>query len=382
MLKPINNVASRIADGRRFASRSIVMTKFSSIECFVFRRTVIPAESGETREETIWEGGQILSDSDEHATEYIEQGYAMLLFDHFTGGSLHSDANDINIGEAMLYAQIEPFYLDNYPNKSEMVKHVPEWVPKKGDVFGLVIREDLIKWLECIGVTGQSIHSDYGDRYILSVRDSLMHLEPFKNHQNIMLPEVNNFPTSLDKLLYSDTPIYDIFDQGTTDMSDDVIKTKVFKLVTFTDAQFSESLSIIPIKYMAKKTNSPYFFNAKDQANINVDIGTGEQFILSTKNPVTAIETSLGYFSNLLLVTDHIAVVEKIRSDLLSNKSVVMFLDGKPAFEVLPANYDEIRKAYLFVLFVQMNIISKYVLQFEDGTKYDLIINSEAVEVA
>jgi hypothetical protein len=381
MLKPINNVANRIADGRRYASRSVVMTKFSSIECFVFRREIIPAEVGESREETIWEGGQILSESDEHATEYVEQGHAMILFDHFSGGSLHSDADDINSGEAILYAQIEPFHLDNYPNKGEMVKHVPDWVPKKGDVFGLVIRADLIKWLECIGVTGQSIHADHGERYILNVRDSLMHLEPFKDHQNIMLPEVNNFPIKLDKLLYSDTPIYDINDQGTVDMSDDVIKTKVFKLITFTDPQFAESMTVVPIKFMAKKTNSAYFFSAEDQAKINVDIGAGEQFILSSESPVNAIETSLGYFSNLLLATDHIAVVEKIRSDLLLNKSIVMLLDGKPSFEVLPAYYDEVRKAYLFVLFVQLNITSNYKLQFEDGTQYELIINTEAVEV-
>lgn len=183
MLKPINSVANRIADGRRFASRSVVVSGLSSIACFVFRRQVIPAEVGETREETIWEGGQILSEHEQHATEYVEQGHAMMLFDHFTGGSIHSDGDDINSGEALIYAQIEPFNLDDYPVKAKMLRDVPDWKPTKGDVFGLVISEDLIKWLECVGVSGQSAHTQYGERYVLNIRDSLMHLDLFKDRK-------------------------------------------------------------------------------------------------------------------------------------------------------------------------------------------------------
>jgi hypothetical protein len=87
MLKPVNPVANRVAEGRRVASRSIVLTSQSAVSSYVFRRSVVPAVAGESREETVWEGGMVLSDHEEHATEYAEQGYAMVLFDKFSGGS-------------------------------------------------------------------------------------------------------------------------------------------------------------------------------------------------------------------------------------------------------------------------------------------------------
>jgi hypothetical protein len=181
MLKPINPIANRVAEGRKFASRSIVITGLSSIACHVYRRQVIPAEVGKEREETIWEGGMRLSDQDEHATEYKPIGYAMMLFDKFSGGSIHSSGDDINSGEAIIYAQIEPFHLENYQSKNEMLRNIPDWKPQKGDIFALIVDDDLIKWVECVGSTGQSLHAHHGDRYILNIRDSLMHLDPFKD---------------------------------------------------------------------------------------------------------------------------------------------------------------------------------------------------------
>lgn len=382
MLKPINNVANRVTDGRRYASRSIVISKLSAIACFVFRRQVVQAVDGETREETMWEGGQVLSDHEEHATEYVEQGYAMMVFDSFTGGSIHSDGDDINIGEAIVYAQIEPFFFENYPIKSDMLRHVPNWKPKKGDVFGLVISENLIKWLECVGVTGQSVHASHGERYALNVRDSLMHLDPFKDHENIFLPKSNVFPIKLNNLVYSDAPIYEINDNYTDDMSDDVITVKVIKLVSFTDPEIANYLSVMPIKHMARRTQSPYYLSEADQAKITVDIGTGEHFILRSEGGVKAIETSLGDFTNMLFMIDHVAVVSKIKEDLQALKAVVVEYDGKRVFEILPTLYDEVRKAYHFVLFVQLGVTSNYTLKFENGTTHELIVNAEAVEVA
>lgn len=381
MLKPINNVANRVVDGRRYASRSIVISKLSAIACFVFRRQTIPAVEGEAREETIWEGGQVLSDHEEHATEYVEQGYAMMVFDSFSGGSIHSDGDDINMGEALVYAQIEPFFFENYPNKSEMLRNVPDWKPKKGDVFGLVISENLIKWLECVGVTGQSVHASHGERYALNVRDSLMHLDPFKNHQDLMLPQANIFPIELSALSYSKAPIYDFDDKDNTDLSDDSIRVKVFKMVNFTDKQVENYFGVLPVKHMANKTQSPYFLSEDDQAKVTVDIGAGEQFILTSDSPVKAIETSLGNFSNMLFMIDHVAVVDKIKNDLQALKAVVVEHNGKVVFEILPTLYDEVRKAYHFVLFVQFGAISTYNLKFQDGTAHELILNAEAVEV-
>ena len=186
MLKPVNPVANRVAEGRRVASRSIVLTSQSAVSSYVFRRGVVPAVAGESREDTVWEGGMVLSDHEEHATEYTEQGYAMVLFDKFSGGSMHSDGDDINSGESILYAQIEPFNLDDYGSHRKMLVNTPDWKPQKGDVFALVIEEDLIKWVECVGVTGQSLHAQHGETYVLNIRDSLMHLDPFKNPEDFI----------------------------------------------------------------------------------------------------------------------------------------------------------------------------------------------------
>src|SRR5699024_3168352 len=138
---------NRVAEGRRFASRSIVITNLSAIECLAFRREILPAEDNKSREETIWEGGILLSEHEEHATEYKEQGYAMLLLDKFSGGSIHSDGDDINSGETMFYAQIEPFHYADYESKAQMLRNTPAWKPKKGDIFAMIVSEGLIKWV-------------------------------------------------------------------------------------------------------------------------------------------------------------------------------------------------------------------------------------------
>lgn len=377
MLKPINNVANRVTDGRRYASRSIVISKLSAIACFVFRRQTISAEEGESREDTIWEGGQVLSDQDEHATEYIDQGYAMMVFDSFVGGSIHSDGDDINIGEALVYAQIEPFFYENYPNKSDMLRHVPNWKPRKGDVFGLVISDDLIKWLECVGVTGQSVHANHGERYALNVRDSLMHLEPFNQHQNTLLPKKNIFPIKLNNLVYSPAPIYEL----DSDEVSEIPAEKVFKLVSFTAPEVATYPSVIQVKAMAKKTNSPYFLSEADQSKVTVDIGEGENFILMCESPIHSIETNLGNFSNLLFMIDNIAVVNKINADLMASKAVIIQHEDVDIVTLTSANFDQEKNTYHFILFVKLGAISSYVLKFDDAMSHQLLINTEAMEV-
>ena len=73
MLKPVNPVANRVAEGRRVASRSIVLTSQSAVSSYVFRRSVVPAVAGESREETVWEGGMVLSDHEEHAHKVLSR---------------------------------------------------------------------------------------------------------------------------------------------------------------------------------------------------------------------------------------------------------------------------------------------------------------------
>ena len=380
MLKPINPISNQVAEGRRFASRSIVITNLSAIECVVFRREVIPAVASEDRDETVWEGGLLLSDGDEHATKYEKQGYAMMLFDKFSGGSIHSDGDDINSGEAVFYAQIEPFHYEDYESKAQMLRNAPDWKPKKGDIFAMVIDEDLIKWVEVVGVSGQSIHAHHGERYILNVRDSLMHLEPFINQEQVLKPESNIFPIKLDQLMYSDAPFYEVHDNDPSTMSDDEITIKKFKLINFTDPQLQNYAAVISIVHLFNRTNSPYFFNAADQAKITVNVGDDERYILSSDGPVNGIETPLGQISYVLFMIDHVALVRKIKDELTALRPVQIKQGNKLIFEFLPLQYDEVRKAYHFVCTLILSNTVEYQLTFTDGEVHNLVIDATAVQ--
>lgn len=382
MLKPINSVANRVADGRRFASRSVVITNLSAIECLVFRREVLPAVEGESREETIWEGGMQLSEHEEHATEYKEQGYAMMLLDKFTGGSIHSDGADINAGEAMFYAQIEPFHYADYESKAQMLRNTPDWKPKKGDILAMVVSEDLIKWVEVIGVSGQSLHAQHGERYVLNIRDNLMHLEPFIKHEDLLKPKSNIFPISLDKLLYSDAPIYEVDDKNTSSLNDDEIRIKKFKLVNLTDPQLQNYAAVLSIVHLFKRTNSPYFFDAADQAKISVDVADGERYLLTAPSPVKAIETPQGQISYVLVMIDHAALVRKIDSELTAFKPVQVKQDDRVIFELMPLQFDEVRKAYHFSCAVVLGQAMQYDLSFEDGETHSLTLDAIALQGA
>lgn len=381
MLKPINPIANRVAEGRKFASRSIVITSLSSIECHVYRRQVIPAEVGKEREETIWEGGMRLSDQEEHATEYKPIGYAMMLFDKFSGGSIHSNGDDINSEEAIFYVQIEPFYIDNYHSKNEMLRNIPDWQPKKGDIFALIIEDDLIKWVECVGSTGQSLHSHHGDRYIMNLRDSLMHLDPFKQHEELLKPVSNIFPIALADLNYQEAPIYDIKLNDPATLADDEIRVKVFKLVNILDPDLAAYPAVIAIKHLAKKTNSPYIFTPEDMQKITVNIGDGEQFILNSDTQVNAVEAGAAYISNMLMMVDHVSIVKKIETELLNDRGVSVKSGDKTVFEIMPFHYDEVRKAYHFVIVINVGQTNDFVLSFVDGTAYPFTIDASALQV-
>ncbi|OTG87893.1 hypothetical protein [Acinetobacter sp. ANC 3813] len=381
MLKPINSAAERIAAGRRHASRSIVITSLSAVSCFAFRREIIPAEDGKTRAETVWKGGMVLSEQDEHATEYVELGYAMMLFNKLLGGSIRSGGDDMNIGEAMLYAQIEPFHFEHYGSAANMLRNIPEWKPEKGDIFAMVISEDIVKWVECVGITGQSMHASHGETYVLNVRDSLMHLEPFKSHENVLVPAASIFPLQLSELNYSEKPIYNIDENDPALLSDDEITVRKFKLVNISDPKLVNYSSIIAIKHMAKQSGSPFILSASDAQNLTVEIGGGETFILSSIDAVRAVEANSEYITYMLMMTDHVSTVQKIESSLMAGQFVRVMSEGNIAFEVLPIHYDELRKAFHFVVKVSLSRQNNFSLNFEDGSEYPFSIDANEVEV-
>lgn len=188
MLEPIRTESNRVTDGRRVAARSVVITSLSAINCYVFSRKVIPVVDNEQRQETIYPGAEVLGSQEEHATEYQDKGYAKLLFDRFSGGSMYSDMSDITIGESTFYGQVEPFNIDDKDSLRNMIRNVPDWQPAKGDIFALVVGGEIIKWLECIGSAGQSFNSDHGAKFAFNVRDELAHLEPFISIEDTLKP--------------------------------------------------------------------------------------------------------------------------------------------------------------------------------------------------
>jgi hypothetical protein len=173
-----NPILNRVADGRRLASRSIVMTQISSIPCVVWRKKVNPITDGVEREDESWGGLGVLSESDEHAIEYEQLGLACLLLDRFTGGSVNSSRTLVDSGEESIIAQIEP-YIDGLTGR-ELLVQLPEWVPKSGDMFGFLIGDDALIWLELVSIMGQSFMSDFGTKYLLNKRDNPISIEPFK----------------------------------------------------------------------------------------------------------------------------------------------------------------------------------------------------------
>ena len=189
MLKPIRSESSRIADGRRIGVRTTVLTSLSSISCYVFARKVIPVVDTEERKETIYPGAEVLSSQEEHATEYEDKGYAKLLFDHYSSGSMYSDMSDITIGDPTFYALVEPFDIADIDSTRQMIRNIPDWQPSKGDIFALVVNGSILKWLECLGGGGQSLHSDHGVKYAFNVRDELSHLEPFITIADTLKPD-------------------------------------------------------------------------------------------------------------------------------------------------------------------------------------------------
>lgn len=186
MLRPIRQETNRVAAGRRLAARSIVITHLSALNSFVFRRQIDPIKDGETRAESVYPGAELLSTQEEHATSYKELGYAKVLLDSFIPGSVFNDYSDINVGEPTFNAQVEPFFIENAESSREMLRNIPDWRPRKGDIFALIIDESTIKWIECIGSIGQSLTEDHGEKYVFNTRDSLSHLEPFKNQDELL----------------------------------------------------------------------------------------------------------------------------------------------------------------------------------------------------
>ena len=169
-----------VANGRRLATRKVVMNTLASIPCQVWRKDVHSADAVQPDPQATgltWDAVK-LSDMEEPNYDYLELGYAYILIDKFTASWVHENYSGVGEAELPIIAQAEPY--DPDLEGLERIAQVPNWQPKQGDLYALLIDEKLIIWLELVDITGQTLMNDFGVKYIFNRRDDLTHLEPFK----------------------------------------------------------------------------------------------------------------------------------------------------------------------------------------------------------
>lgn len=175
----LNPAVTQVADGRRRAVRSIVMGSLASIPCQVWRKVLIPNQPATPTGTGFGWSDVATSEADAPQYDYEEIGYAYMLIDRFVGAAVLENNSMTDGGEAAFMAQIEP-YDPNLTNDRERVASIPNWQPKKGDVFALLISADFVSWAEVVGIDGVSLMPDVGKRYTLNKLDSVDHLEPLR----------------------------------------------------------------------------------------------------------------------------------------------------------------------------------------------------------
>ena len=84
-----------------------------------------------------------------------------------------------NPSDLAILAQIEVYDAD-LPTLAEQLLQVPDTVLNEGDLLGLMIYEGFILWFEIVGISGQTLMSDFGKKYVLNRRDELG-LDPVKS---------------------------------------------------------------------------------------------------------------------------------------------------------------------------------------------------------
>lgn len=173
-------ILQKVADGRRMAARSIVLSHLGSIPCQVWRKKIIAASvSHADRHEEVFQGIAVLSDSDDHAFEFEQIGYAKLLLDGFTGTIISNNRSMVDNDSESYIGQIEPYEPDI--EAYQRVISLPNWQVKSGDLFALLLSEYVILWLEVVSPLGQTLIADFGTKYILNKRDELAYIEPMKS---------------------------------------------------------------------------------------------------------------------------------------------------------------------------------------------------------
>lgn len=169
----------QVANGRRRATRAIVLQSLQSIPCFVFRKVIVkvPDSYFDDRTDETWGGLGVASTMDEHAFDYEPLGYAMMTVEQFLGGAIHDNGMLIVPDEATMSGQVEPvvkeFLQVDSRNRRQYFDTIPDWTPQKEDLFCLMIAPDDYIFMECVGKTGSSLMSDFGAKYVFNQKFNL-----------------------------------------------------------------------------------------------------------------------------------------------------------------------------------------------------------------
>lgn len=169
----------QVANGRRLAARKVVINTLASIPCQVWRKNVHTADvqsPDPQATELTWDSVK-LSDVEEPDYDYQELGYAYILIDKFVASWVHENNSLVGNMDIPIVAQVEPY--DPLLDGMDRIVNVPTWQPKQGDLYALLIDEKLIIWLEMVEISGQTLMSDFGVKYVFNRRDDLTHIEPF-----------------------------------------------------------------------------------------------------------------------------------------------------------------------------------------------------------
>lgn len=171
----INGIANLVLDGRRKMARITVLTTVSAIPAIVFRKVLLQGQNDDDSD--AWGGIGVMSDEDEHAFDYEQKGFAMVLLDQFTGAALNKGLIAVDYAEPSFMVQIEPFN----PDIDLFKQYVDQtgWHPESGDAMCLLIRDDFALWVENVGQQGQTLVSDFAVKYLLNKRDDLSYLSTF-----------------------------------------------------------------------------------------------------------------------------------------------------------------------------------------------------------
>lgn len=170
----LNSAVNRVANGRHLAARRLVMNTLGTIPAQVWRKRIVYSNQADTHSpaDPLSFEANALSIQDEPNYEYDPLGFAYVLPDKFNGGVIHKNNSMNNPSDLTLLVQIAA-YNNELETLSEKINEIPDLVFQEGDLLALMIYDGFIVWFEIVHITGQTLMSDFGYKYVLNRRDEL-----------------------------------------------------------------------------------------------------------------------------------------------------------------------------------------------------------------